>query len=223
MNIGDLSIELIGIFGGAQLLVAGLAAFLGKLWSERIIEREKANLSKELKVFEQELTAKTQFLLEQQRSDLEFSTRLAIHVAQTRYDEESATLKELWKRLGDLRKVSNDLTIRDKSVADSEEEVVSLRTTLTEARKEFGFWRQEKTLLTPQPVSEAVDRVVDVIAREADRVPDGRFSHPTLADFDRQAFTNIFALNVMMDKVKVAIEAQLVSAQPPTSQRSSGP
>lgn len=47
--------HLLSVLGGLSVIITGLSAFLGKTLSERIILKEKANISRELKILEREI------------------------------------------------------------------------------------------------------------------------------------------------------------------------
>ena len=58
MSLSGFPIELLTLVGGVQLVLFGLAGFLLKVWTARIIEREKARLTGALK--EEELRRQKQ-------------------------------------------------------------------------------------------------------------------------------------------------------------------
>lgn len=48
VQLADLSLEVVGLFGGIQLVLIGLAAFLGRIWINRIHEQDRARHTAEL-------------------------------------------------------------------------------------------------------------------------------------------------------------------------------
>lgn len=79
--------------GGSAIVVAGFAAWLGKVWSGRIIEAEKASHARELELL---------------RSQLQLAQANEQRQAETKFD----LYIEVWNHLQDLKSVADDLWAR---------------------------------------------------------------------------------------------------------------
>jgi hypothetical protein len=55
MSAGEIALTIIGSAGGAGVIIAGLAAWLGRVWLSRIVEAEKAIHSRELEFLKSSL------------------------------------------------------------------------------------------------------------------------------------------------------------------------
>ena len=109
MSALDLIVTVMGAAGGSAVLVAGLGAWLGKVWAARINESDKAKFSQEL---------------ERLRSDLNMA-----RVQRQRISEAQFKLyNEVWFHLQDLKFIGDQLWNRATL-----ENVKALRAALTNA------------------------------------------------------------------------------------------
>ncbi len=59
-TIFQVSFAVIGSVGGAAVIIAGLSNWLGKVWAERLMAKEKAQHDRELESLRSELRIKTE-------------------------------------------------------------------------------------------------------------------------------------------------------------------
>ena len=110
--MNDSFLTLLAALGGAGVVVLGLSAFLGKVWSERIIGRERMAAARELehermfanRALEHE---KAQFSreLELLRAELQATNDHSRRVTDARF----ALYADVWERLQRLRDAGDDL------------------------------------------------------------------------------------------------------------------
>lgn len=93
--------EIVKLLGGTTIVLAGLFGFIGKIWLSRIIERDKSELSLEIKKLEQEIiTANKRLDAELQHS---------IFVSQVQFDKEYKVYGEAWANLVELKIATQQL------------------------------------------------------------------------------------------------------------------
>lgn len=80
--------QLIATLGGYAVVLAGLFAFVGKIWVSRIIERERSVL---------------QHQLDETNKRLQFELDRDLHVGKAQFDLEISNYKAIWACLVDLR------------------------------------------------------------------------------------------------------------------------
>lgn len=90
MDTTNILTMILASFGGASLALLGLSKWLGNIWANRVIEREKLILNKEL---------------EKHKSQLDILKRQVLLFNETQFK----LYNSLWKSLYDLKKVADDL------------------------------------------------------------------------------------------------------------------
>ncbi|HET8923780.1 MAG TPA: hypothetical protein VFN26_12395 [Candidatus Acidoferrum sp.] len=98
--------------GGGSVIVAAFSNWLGKLWADRLMEKERAQHAKEL---------------EKLRSSLERSTRLlqgeiekTLFVSKTHFETEFKALAVIWRRVAQVRARMNRLHLHEALVLKGE-------------------------------------------------------------------------------------------------------
>lgn len=72
-DIWNITGAIIAAFGGAGVIVVALSSWLGKVWASRLMEKEKAEYSKELEKLKSEFTQDTEkYKLQLKKSELFF-------------------------------------------------------------------------------------------------------------------------------------------------------
>lgn len=98
MNIKDIlevSFALLGSLGGGGAIVLGLSNYLGRIWADRGLEKQRHEYSQLNIAMQSQLDVATR------RLQVEFDALKLIHTLRTQ--EEFNKLSELWKRVADLR------------------------------------------------------------------------------------------------------------------------
>ena len=90
MDTTNILTMILASFGGASLALLGLSKWLGNIWANRVIEKEKLILNKEL---------------EKHKRQLEILKRQVLLFNETQFK----LYNSLWKSLYDLKKVADDL------------------------------------------------------------------------------------------------------------------
>ena len=91
MNIDDIfkiSTAILASVGGASIIIIGLSTWLGKVWANRILEKDKLKYTSELEVY------RSQLQNESQKQNLIFSTY---------YSEQFKLYNNLWVSLSELQ------------------------------------------------------------------------------------------------------------------------
>ncbi|SHF56510.1 hypothetical protein SAMN02745753_02200 [Marinomonas polaris DSM 16579] len=107
--------EAIKLLGGTTIVLAAFFGFVGKIWLSRIVEKNKSELTLELKRLEQELVASNKRL----DADLQHS----IFVSQVQFDKEYKIYGEVWEYLVELNVSTSQLrpvfdTINENQLED---------------------------------------------------------------------------------------------------------
>ena len=101
-------------FGGAGVIILGLSNWLGKVWANKILEKEKAEHSKEIEDY------KSRLELELQKYN--YINDRANHISKKQYEKEFQFYMEIWESLVELsNKTLNLFPISENVPADNEE------------------------------------------------------------------------------------------------------
>ena len=90
MSVIDLILAILGAAGGSAVLVAGLGAWLGKVWAARIRESDRARFQREI---------------ERLRSDLEVSRAQLNRISEAQF----SLYSQVWMHLQDLKVIGDQL------------------------------------------------------------------------------------------------------------------
>jgi hypothetical protein len=86
--------ELLLYFGGAQIALAALVGFLGRVWLNRIRERDKGSVLSKIEELKADLAATNERL----RSTLE----KGVHIHRVQFDAEFAAYRDVWDGLVEI-------------------------------------------------------------------------------------------------------------------------
>lgn len=101
MNIYNIILDTIGLVGGIGVVVTGLSGWLGKVWADRIMQKEIAEHKNELEKIKKMYTKE----IEKYKIDLEIS-KSKLH----RYNKfQFRIYNNLWKELYKMKSLSDDL------------------------------------------------------------------------------------------------------------------
>ena len=91
----------LGAVGGASVIIWGLATWFGKIWANKILERDKSKYAAELEKIKQSYSKE----LENYKSQLEITK-----VSLSRYSEKQFHIfNEIWQSLYDLKIIGNQM------------------------------------------------------------------------------------------------------------------
>lgn len=90
----EIATAIIVSIGGAGAIILGLSSWLGKVWANRILEREKAEHSKEIENY------KSRLELELQKYN--YLNDKATHISKKQYEKEFQIYIDIWDSLTDL-------------------------------------------------------------------------------------------------------------------------
>lgn len=149
--------------GGGGAIVIGLSSFLGKLWAERALQKEKHKYADMLQNAASEL--------ENAKSRYQIELDALAHIHRLRTDEEFSRLGQFWKHMAILQNAQRgavsmgvklepaDKELREKYRADRREEY---ERALYEARK---FFYEEK-LFIPDLIAKAGESTLMHLIKE---------------------------------------------------------
>lgn len=87
--------ELIGALGGFAVVVAGTSAWLSKIWTEKVLEKDRQHYRKELESLKSKYEAANKTLQSQLGK--------IVHVHRVQFETEFKALTEIWAKVADLR------------------------------------------------------------------------------------------------------------------------
>jgi hypothetical protein len=100
-DVWHVALAVLTSLGGGAVIVLALSSWLGKVWANRLMERERAKYAEEL---------------ERLRSSLERTNRLlqgeiekTIFVGKTHFETEFKALSEIWRRVAQVRSTMSTL------------------------------------------------------------------------------------------------------------------
>ncbi|CAH8202727.1 hypothetical protein [Vibrio aestuarianus] len=93
--------EVIELLGGMTIVLGALFAFIGKIWLSRVVERNKHELSTELRMLEKDLNAANQ--------KLDAQLQHSVFVSQVQFDREYKIYGEAWGHLVELKIATSQL------------------------------------------------------------------------------------------------------------------
>lgn len=91
MEAIELAAALITGLGGGGAIVFGLSSWIGKVWANRILEKEKAEHSKEIEHYKSELNKELQRVNAIQDK--------ALYISKAQYDNEYRIYQEIWEKM----------------------------------------------------------------------------------------------------------------------------
>src|SRR6266705_3512382 len=94
-SASDLIWKLIGALGGFTVVVLGLSTWLGKLWADRILEKDRQHYREELERLKSSYEAANKSI----QSELD----KRIHVYRVQFETEFKALSEIWGKITEVR------------------------------------------------------------------------------------------------------------------------
>lgn len=192
---------LVATLGGYTLVVGALAAFLGRIWVFRIVEREKFALQRQLDHTNRVLQA-----------DLDHR----VHISKTQFDSEFANYKEIWALLVDLRMK----TLRLRPMLDYVEPGETQQERLTKRLKEFGpaFTALRDTVEKNKPFysDQVYQRLSEVIGLCHDEAIDAEYHERPHNDYWIEARTNrekiSGAIDITCEEIRTRVNSVVVTS-----------
>ena len=98
MTVADawrVALAVLASFGGGALIVASLSSWLGKVWADRLMQRDRAKHAEELE--------KLRSRLEESQRLLQGEIEKTLFVSKTHFETEFKILREVWGRVSEAR------------------------------------------------------------------------------------------------------------------------
>ena len=89
----ELAFAIITGLGGGSVIVLALSSWLGKVWANRILEKEKSEHAKEIEHYKSELSKELKRINAIQDK--------ALYISKAQYDNEYIIYQEIWEKLND--------------------------------------------------------------------------------------------------------------------------
>lgn len=90
-NLFIIICKVIGSIGGGAVIVIGLSSWLGKIWAERILAKDKKKYETEIE------TVKAKFV--EELENIKVKNKKTLFVTKLQYEKEFSILQELWTKL----------------------------------------------------------------------------------------------------------------------------
>jgi len=114
-NLEEMIKTILLSMGGAGVVIVGLSSYLGKIWANRLMDKERAALAKDLELYKQELNIELQKF--RNRSDK------ASYVSKALYDKEFEIYLTMWDHLVELSYKTYELFVLfDRVPADEQKQ-----------------------------------------------------------------------------------------------------
>lgn len=190
-DVAEIAAAVLASIGGGGAIVMGLSGFLGKMWAERALEKDRQEYNRLNAAFSQQLDLATR------RVQAELDT--ITHLHKIRVESEFEKVRELWKKIAALRTAYHNLpapgfrlVFPDKELQHKHEVEASIRFSkcLTEL---FEVWSGDM-LSIPKNIADATETLVTLARLEevyALQDPDP-FAPGAMAGFDAQARAKFF-------------------------------
>jgi len=160
-EIWEISKAILLSIGGAGLLLFGLASFLGKLWAERILGKEKYAIDKEL--------ASIQLKSSELITCLQATLDRAQHANRATFDHEFSTYKEIWGKVVDLRAAALSLRPMMDFIDPNQSEDDRKMERLTRFHNSIApFWQtyEKNRPFLPEQIYNELSELVDLTHKE---------------------------------------------------------
>lgn len=112
-------VDILGLFGLQSTIVCGLAAWLGKVWANRINARETAKIQTEVEKLKADFGRKL--------ARLNARNEPKVHVNKIQYEQEYSTYLSIWKLIPQLHDAINGLNSSSQSFDYYKEHLSTLR------------------------------------------------------------------------------------------------
>jgi len=103
--------------GGGAAIVLALSSWLGKVWANRILEKEKAEHSKEIEYYKSELNKELNHFNAIQDK--------ALYVSKAQYDNEYKIYQEIWEKMFELMETIKGFSIVKSYTKDETQKIIN--------------------------------------------------------------------------------------------------
>lgn len=110
--------------GGAGVVLWGLSGFLAKIWTNRLLEQDRARYAEQLDKLKNDYQRDLERLkndLETHRQRLQAHLDRTVHIHRAQFEKEFGALSEIWQRIAELRAVFEALGLRSRDAAQDAE------------------------------------------------------------------------------------------------------
>jgi hypothetical protein len=140
LDIAKIALTVIASIGGGGAIVFGLSSFLGKLWADRALEKQRHEYAQMIQGKQHQLDAALK------RVQMELDTLGLLHSLRTK--EEFSRLSKLWKRLANLTEAFKLLTTSEPTNPASNNRLELFNTALHDTRQFF----YDVQIFIPEPI-----------------------------------------------------------------------
>jgi hypothetical protein len=141
----------LGATSGASLILFGMSSWLGKIWANRILEKDRKKYTKEL----EQLKTNNQQTIDKFRAKLE-ATNLKLTIAYGGiFEKQVNAILELYSKLLELETGANENHLREPEEWNAYRDLVN---------RAFTFYHEQRVLI-PESLD---DKILDTIKRAQD-------------------------------------------------------
>ena len=164
MTITDawrVALAVLASLGGGSLIVAALSSWLGKVWADRLMQRDRAKHSEELE--------KLRSSLEQSQRLLQGEIEKTLFVTKTHFETEFQIIREIWQEVSVVRGLMSQLRPKFGIVdvrQTQEERLVECLEAYFPAVQKLIQTVDRNSPFYPQEMYETLDQLVRVALRE---------------------------------------------------------
>jgi hypothetical protein len=150
--VWEITASVLVSLGGGGLIVFGLSTWLGKVWADRLMQKEQAAYSAKL----EELRSSLSFKNSEQMERLSRQLDIAVQTHQREVQDKLAIYREVVDRVAEVFALFDRTGSDGKQPDDAKERVEKFN---RERMRLYGYM----AMLAPQPVMDACDALTDYL------------------------------------------------------------
>jgi hypothetical protein len=201
MVIQDVTVQLVALFGGIQVVLTGLTAFLGRVWVSRIRDREVAAFTERLELVKTDLAAATK--------RLEAVLDHSVYMQKVHFETEFKIYSDLWPRLRTLRDASRDLSFDSR---EKEKPLDARRATLNDALEQLRNAVEDQRPFFAANIAAELFELLDLAKKEDQRDAYDRALHPDRRIIHASGMRNIVTMSRACERVCELIRTRITGS-----------
>lgn len=170
-EVWNVALAVIASLGGGGLIVAALSSWLGKVWANRLMERERAQYAADLE--------RLKSSLESSNRQLQAELEKTVFVTRVHFETEFKALADIWRLLARVRAAMSQLRPRGDVLHEGETRESRLNERFSEyaaAVESFVAAADGQSPFYPQEIFNHLDALIVIAKREG---TDVQTSHDT--------------------------------------------
>lgn len=194
--------EILALFGGVQVVIAGFFAFVGKMWLNSVHEKQRARVEVEIEAFRAEASANSL------RLQHALDRRLHVHALQ--FEKEQKVYEEIWATLIEMAKSVSQLRPPldyHKPEETEEQRKLARLSRLSESAQRFLDQVNKERPFYARDVYDKLHELGQIVRVEAIEYQYGDASE--LSDYWRKALENSKAISAKIDEVCEVIRRRI--------------